>query len=105
MSKKKKVSKKISKTKSKKKSNAKKLPRNEEEIKHPHYYNTGKIEVWDFIVDQGLDFLEGNVVKYVSRWKHKHTKKLRLKDLYKTRAYLEKLIAVAENPDHRGDSI
>jgi len=36
-------------------------------INHPQHYNTGKIEVIDFIEDQQLNFHLGNVVKYVCR--------------------------------------
>ena len=34
---------------------------------NPDHYQLGKIEVWDFIVDQDLDYCLGNVVKYVCR--------------------------------------
>ena len=40
---------------------------------NPPYYNRGKIEVWDFIRDQGLNYHLGNVVKYVCRAGHKKT--------------------------------
>lgn len=36
-------------------------------VTHPSHYTSGKIEVIDFITDQGLDFCLGNVVKYISR--------------------------------------
>ena len=54
----------------------------------PFHYVTNAIEPIDFIVSNGLDFCEGNVVKYVSRYKAKDG----LKDLYKARDYLEVLI-------------
>ena len=37
------------------------------DVQHPAHYNRGKIEVADFIADQGLNFDLGNVVKYVCR--------------------------------------
>ena len=40
-------------------------------VNHPAHYNAGKIEVIDAIVDWNLDFVEGNVVKYVTRAKYK----------------------------------
>ena len=40
---------------------------------NPPYYNRGKIQVWDFIRDQGLNYHLGNVVKYVCRAGHKKT--------------------------------
>ena len=30
----------------------------------PDYYKKGNIEVTDFILDQSMSFLEGNIVKY-----------------------------------------
>lgn len=63
-----------------------------EKVVHPGHYNQGKIEVWDFIVDQGLGFLEGNVIKYLCR----SGKKNGLEDLKKAEQYLKKLIEVKE---------
>ena len=61
-------------------------------VKHPKHYTGGSIEVWDFIVDQGFDYLEGNICKYLCRWKSKNG----LEDLLKARAYLDKLISLQE---------
>lgn len=36
-------------------------------VNHPSHYNRGKIEVIDFIEDQGLGFSLGNAVKYLCR--------------------------------------
>ncbi len=57
----------------------------------PSHYQLGKIQVWDFIADQDLGFLEGNVVKYVCRAGAK-AEESRLDDLLKARAYITKLI-------------
>ena len=54
----------------------------------PDYYQRGNIEVTDFIIDQSMSFLEGNVVKYITRYKEKSG----IEDLRKARWYLEKLI-------------
>ncbi len=48
------------------------------------------IQPWDAIVDWGLGFLDGNVVKYVARFRHKGG----VEDLKKARHYLDKLIEV-----------
>jgi hypothetical protein len=56
----------------------------------PSHYRQGKIEPWDFIVSQNLNFLAGNVVKYISRYKHKNG----VEDLKKAKTYLEKLISI-----------
>lgn len=52
------------------------------------HYRRGNIQPWDAIADWELGFLDGNVVKYMARWK----KKEGLKDLMKAKHYLEKLI-------------
>lgn len=65
-----------------------------EDHDRPLYYKLGvKIEVWDAIEDWGLGFLDGNVVKYVARFRHKGAP---IKDLKKARTYLDKLISVEE---------
>ena len=57
-------------------------------INKPAHYTKG-IECWDYIVSHNLSYLEGNVVKYITRYKHKNG----TEDLLKARAYLNKLIA------------
>jgi len=64
-----------------------------EQVTHPTHYNKGKIEVWDFIVDQNLDFLLGNVIKYVCRAGNKGDQ---LTDIKKAKAYIDKYISVIE---------
>jgi hypothetical protein len=48
------------------------------------------IEPWDYITANNLGYLEGNVVKYISRWKNKDG----VQDLLKAKHYIEKLIKV-----------
>lgn len=57
----------------------------------PNHYNNDW-EIGTFITNQGLDFYEGNVVKYICRWKKKNG----IYDLYKGRDYLDQLIKWAE---------
>lgn len=64
-----------------------------EQIEHPTYYNQGKIEMWDYAHDHNLGFFEGNIVKYVTRWKDKNG----LMDLKKAKEYLDKLIDLTES--------
>ena len=52
------------------------------------HYKSQEIQPWDFIAANGLGFFEGNVVKYVARWKSKGG----VEDLRKARHYLDKLI-------------
>ena len=54
----------------------------------PSHYKQGNIEVIDFILDQKLTYVEGNVIKYVSRYKYKNG----LEDLKKAQWYLNKLM-------------
>jgi len=55
---------------------------------NPQHYKQGNIEVIDFILDQKFSYLEGNIIKYVSRYKYKNG----LEDLKKAQWYLERLI-------------
>jgi len=52
------------------------------------HYRTKTIQPWDFIAANELGFFEGNIVKYVSRWRSKGG----VEDLRKARHYLDKLI-------------
>ena len=52
------------------------------------HYKDKAIQPWDYIVGNNLGYLEGNIVKYVSRWKDKGG----VDDLKKARHYLDKLI-------------
>ena len=70
-------------------------------IQHPKHYNTGKIEVYDFIFDQKLNFGRGSAVKYICRAEHKGAE---LKDLYKAKEFLEMEIKkLEENGTMPGD--
>ena len=62
-----------------------------EEVEHPSHYNSGKIEVIDYIEDQDLNFNLGNVVKYVSRAGKKDASKT-IVDLKKAKFYIEREI-------------
>jgi hypothetical protein len=52
------------------------------------HYKTLKIEPIEYIEANGLGFCEGNIVKYVSRWKQKNG----LDDLRKAEWYIRRLI-------------
>lgn len=58
----------------------------------PTHYRRGAIEVWDFIIDQELDYLEGNIVKYICRAGYKEGEDA-LDDVLKAKAYLNKLLS------------
>lgn len=57
----------------------------------PTHYKRGRIEVWDFIVDQQLDYLAGNCVKYICRAGHKNHES-ELDDWLKVKAYVDRKI-------------
>lgn len=60
-------------------------------VNHPPHYNTGKIEVYDFIEDKELTYCRGNVVKYVVRAGIKNPD-TEIEDLEKANWYLNKEI-------------
>ncbi len=62
----------------------------DEKAINPSHYKQGNIEVIDFILDQKFNYLEGNIIKYVSRYKHKNG----MEDLKKAQWYLKELIDV-----------
>ena len=53
-----------------------------------NHYVKHKIQPWDIIDEYWLDFYEGNVLKYLLRYKEKNW----LQDLEKAMHYLEKVI-------------
>jgi hypothetical protein len=56
-------------------------------IDHPVHYTQG-IECIDYILSHNMDYLEGNIVKYVTRYKFKHG----VDDLRKAEWYLKRLL-------------
>ena len=68
----------------------------------PDHYQLGKIEVWDFIVDQDMDYLLGNVVKYVCRAGAKPGES-REDDLLKAIAYLNRALKDVRTPERSSD--
>ena len=57
-------------------------------INHPTHYTFSQIEVIDAIEAWECDFVEGNIIKYVVRWKHKDG----VTDLRIAAWYLKRLI-------------
>ena len=68
----------------------------------PDHYQLGKFQVWDFIVDQDMDYLTGNIVKYISRAGTKPGES-KMDDLLKAQAYLTKLIQTTNENTPRFD--
>ena len=57
------------------------------------HYHSQNIQPIDYILENELDFCEGNVIKYVTRWKFKNG----VEDLKKARHYLDFLIEHEES--------
>lgn len=62
---------------------------NMKQIFGTHYTNEN-IQPWDFIIANEIPYLEGNIIKYICRWRSKGG----LTDLAKAQHYIEKLIEV-----------
>ena len=66
-------------------------------VHHPSHYTFGKVETIDYIKDkltpeQFEGYCMGNVIKYVSRYRHKNG----IEDLKKARVYLDWAIEAKE---------
>jgi uncharacterized protein YbcC (UPF0753/DUF2309 family) len=62
---------------------------------NPNHYKIGGIETWDYLQakltqEELQGFAKGNILKYVSRAKHKNG----LEDLRKAKWYLDKIIDI-----------
>ncbi len=67
-------------------------------INPTHYaFDEGVIECIDYIESHAFDFVEGNVIKYVTRYQHKNG----TEDLKKARWYLDRLIKRSEEFDEK----
>jgi hypothetical protein len=58
-----------------------------------HYYDRGGVSCIDYIKSKGFDFIEGNVVKYLTRWRWKGSP---ARDLEKLAVYVRMLQAAFE---------
>ena len=59
---------------------------------NPDHYAALDPQPWDVVNAWGLDYFEGSILKYLSRWRRKNG----LQDLYKARQFLDKLIVLEE---------
>lgn len=61
------------------------------DIQHGGTHYKGKsIEPWDYIAANNIGFLDGNAIKYLTRWREKGG----IEDLKKALHYVQKLIEV-----------
>jgi hypothetical protein len=61
---------------------------NERQVGGQHYKS--EIQHWDYVVANNLDYFQGQITKYVTRWKEKGG----LQDLEKAKHFLDKYIEV-----------
>ena len=67
---------------------------------NPTYYRKG-IETTDYIVSHSMNYLEGNIIKYVTRYKDKGG----IEDLKKAEWYLTRLIKEQESNETKLSSL
>ena len=65
-------------------------------VEKPKHYNMG-IETIEYIESWEMNYIEGNIIKYITRYKYKNG----LEDLKKCRWYLDRLIKKCEEKDKR----
>ena len=74
----------------------------EDTPRRPAYYTRGKVELWDFLIEQyGTDWLVASAIQYLIRYKHKGEP---IRDLEKALVYVEKLLK-EERKDGKGSDI
>ena len=64
-------------------------------VNHPGHYTAGKIEVIDFLEDQGFPYHLGNAVKYICR-AGKKSPDTKVEDILKAISYLEKEVKILQ---------
>ena len=65
---------------------------NKMQIGGEHYRKRGDLQHWDVVIHFELDYFQGQITKYVMRWKDKNG----IEDLRKARHFLDKYIENAE---------
>lgn len=56
------------------------------------HYKKCQIQPWDFVIANDLDYFQGSIIKYVTRWKDKGW----IQDLHKAKHFLDKYIETME---------
>ena len=70
---------------------------NTKQVAGTHYVS--KIQHWDYVVANDLDYFQAQITKYVSRWKKKNG----VQDLEKAQHFLEKYIELAKESEQEGE--
>lgn len=72
---------------------------NKRQVAGSHYAKHGELQHWDVVDHFNLDYFQGQITKYVMRWKDKNG----IEDLKKAQHFLEKYIELQkENPGAGG---
>jgi len=66
---------------------------NDRQVAGKHYGEV-RYQHWDIVEEHNLDYFQGQITKYVMRWKHKNG----IEDLRKAQHFLEKYIELKETP-------
>lgn len=66
---------------------------NERQVGGTHY--TSEIQHWDYVAANKLDYFQGQITKYITRWKKKNG----VEDLKKARHFLDKYIELESRVD------
>jgi hypothetical protein len=61
-------------------------------VHSPAHYTQGEMEVITAIEGLGLDYHQGNILKYIARYKYKNG----LEDLRKAKWYIDRLLYIEE---------
>lgn len=61
---------------------------NETQVAGTHYKDNSVIQHWDYAASHNFDYFQGQITKYVTRWKKKNG----LQDLEKAQHFLQKYI-------------
>jgi hypothetical protein len=71
------------------------MPKAKDVVNNPPHYTRGTMECLEAIEGLDLTFHQGQVLKYLVRYKHKHTSnRLQIRDLEKAMFYLKRLIEI-----------
>lgn len=76
-------------------STAEKAAEEPDQVFRPAHYAHFVIEPITFIMVNDIPFPEGNIIKYVCRWRYKNG----IEDLEKARRYIDMLIELEKNPE------
>ena len=69
------------------------MPANDRQVGGTHY--AAEIQHWDWVYINQLDYFQGQITKYVARWKNKGG----VQDLHKARHFLDKYIELVTTAD------